>query len=158
MRRKRSEIITRRSKTVRPLEKRISRIENDIESCEVELENLNNDMQQASQDQDGTRISELSQSIHACQSKIDKLFDELETATDELDSQNAVFERELRAAGGQLSQKAEVGSRKCGRRERIEGGKCEIAVGIEHAQSESMRGGKVQVKLRTDAASQMTTW
>jgi ATP-binding cassette subfamily F protein 3 len=96
MRRKRSEIITRRSKAVRPLDKRITRLENDIESHEVELENLNNYMQLASQDQDGTRISELSQSIHACQSNIDKLFDELETATDELDSQNAVFERELR--------------------------------------------------------------
>jgi len=99
MRRKRSEIITRRSKAVRPLDKRITRLENDIESHEVELENLNNYMQLASQDQDGTRISELSQSIHACQSNIDKLFDELETATDELDSQNAVFERELQLLG-----------------------------------------------------------
>ncbi len=99
MRRKRSEIITRRSKAVRPLDKRITRLENDIESHEVELENLNNYMQMASQDQDGTRISELSQSIHACQSNIDKLFDELETATDELDSQNAVFERELQLLG-----------------------------------------------------------
>lgn len=96
MRRKRSEIITRRSKTVRPLEKRITRLENDIESHEVELADLNNYMQQASQDQDGTRISELSQSIHACQSKIDKLFDELEIASDKLDRQNAVFERELK--------------------------------------------------------------
>ena len=99
MRRKRSEIITRRSKAVRPLDKRITRLENDIESHEVELENLNNYMQLASQDQDGTRISEISQSIHACQSNIDKLFDELETATDELDSQNAVFERELQLLG-----------------------------------------------------------
>ena len=96
MRRKRSEIITRRSKTVRPLDKRITRLENDIESHEVELEELNKYMLQASQDQDGTRISELSQFIHACQSKIDKLFDELETASDELDRQNAVFEQELR--------------------------------------------------------------
>jgi ATP-binding cassette subfamily F protein 3 len=96
MRRKRSEIITRRSKTVRPLEKRITRLENDIESHEVELEDLNKYMLQASQDQDGTRISELSQFIHACQSKIDNLFDELETASDEFDSKNAEFERELR--------------------------------------------------------------
>ena len=99
MRRKKSEIINRRSKAVRPLDKRITRLENDIESHEVELENLNNYMQLASQDQDGTRISEISQSIHACQSNIDKLFDELETATDELDSQNAVFERELQLLG-----------------------------------------------------------
>jgi ATP-binding cassette subfamily F protein 3 len=96
MRRKRSEIISRRSKTARPLEKRISRIEDDIESCEAELKTLNNDMQQASQDQDGARIGELSQSIHACQLKIDTLFDELETASDELDSLNTIFERELR--------------------------------------------------------------
>ncbi|CAB1085327.1 ABC transporter ATP-binding protein [Alkalispirochaeta odontotermitis] len=96
MRRKRSEIITRRSKAVRPLEKRIARLENDIESSEDELQSLNNFMQKASQEQDGTRISELSQSIHACQSKIDTLFDELEAATNELDSQNAVYERELK--------------------------------------------------------------
>lgn len=96
MRRKRSEIIARRSKTVRPLEKRIARLENAIESREVELAYLNDYMQQASQDQNGPRISELSQSIHACQSNIDKLFDELETATDGMDSQSAVFERELK--------------------------------------------------------------
>jgi ATP-binding cassette subfamily F protein 3 len=96
LRRQRSEIVNRRSKTVKPLEKRIARLENDIESHEVELKHLNNYMQQASQDQDGTKISELSQSIHACQSTIDKLFDELEKVTDELDTQNAVFDRELR--------------------------------------------------------------
>ena len=96
LRRKRSEIINRRSKNVRPIEKRIARLENDIESHEVELENLNNYMQAASQDQDGKRISELSQSIHACQSKIDDLFDELEKVTDEFETQNAVYERELR--------------------------------------------------------------
>jgi ATP-binding cassette subfamily F protein 3 len=95
MRRKRSEIINRRSKTVRPIEKRIARLENDIESHEVELENLNKYMQVASQDQDGKRIGELSQSIHACQSKIDDLFDELEKVTDELETQNKVYEREL---------------------------------------------------------------
>jgi len=96
LRRKRSEIINRRSKNVRPIEKRITRLEDDIESHEVELENLNNYMQAASQDQDGKRISELSQSIHACQSKIDDLFDELVKVNDELESQNAVYERELK--------------------------------------------------------------
>jgi ATP-binding cassette subfamily F protein 3 len=96
MRRKRSDIITRRSKAVKPLEKRITRLENDIESREIELQNLNNQMQQASQDQDGTRISELAQSIHACQSTIDNLFGELEMITDEFDTLNAKFAQELR--------------------------------------------------------------
>jgi ATP-binding cassette subfamily F protein 3 len=96
LRRKRSEIIASRSKTVRPLVKRITRLENDIELHEVELEHLNHDMQQASRVQDGTRISKLSQSIHASQSAIDKLFDELEKTTDEFNTRNAVFNEELR--------------------------------------------------------------
>ena len=96
MRRKRSEIINRRAKTLRPIEKHITRLENDIESGEAELENLNQLMQQASQNQDGNRISELARSIHGCQSKIDKLFDELEKVTDGFEAQNAVFDRELK--------------------------------------------------------------
>jgi ATP-binding cassette subfamily F protein 3 len=96
LRRRRSEIIARRSKTLRPLDKHISRLENEIESHELELENLNNHMQQASQNQNGTRISELSQSLHACQSKIDGLFDELEKASEALETQNAEFDRELK--------------------------------------------------------------
>jgi len=96
MRRKRSEIINRRSKCVKPFEKRIARLENNIESQEVELGHLNNFMQQASQNQEGSRISELSQSLHACQSEIDRLFDELEKATEELEAQQAVFDRELK--------------------------------------------------------------
>jgi len=97
MRRQRSEIINRRAKTLRPIEKHITRLENDIESREAELENLNQLMQQASQNQDGNKISELARSIHGCQSKIDKLFDELEKVTNEFEAQNAVFDRELKA-------------------------------------------------------------
>ena len=97
MRRQRSEIINRRAKTLRPVEKHITRLENDIESREAELGNLNQLMQQASQNQDGNRISELARSIHGCQSKIDKLFDELEKVTNEFEAQNAVFDRELKA-------------------------------------------------------------
>ena len=95
MRRKKSAVIGRRSKAVRPIEKRITRLENGIDAHEHELESLNHQMQQASQDQDGTRISELSQSIHACQLAIDELFDELEKATNEMEALNAVFEEEL---------------------------------------------------------------
>ena len=96
MRRKRSEIINQKSKTVKPLEKRITGIENKIEACEIELDHLNHSMQQASEDQDGARIAELSRSIHACQTAIEQLFDELETISNELDTQNAEFNRALR--------------------------------------------------------------
>ena len=51
-------------------------------------------MQQASEEQDGVRIAGLSRSIHACQTAIDELFNELEKVTDELDTQNAEFNRD----------------------------------------------------------------
>ena len=95
VRRKRSEIISRRAKTVKPLERRIKRLETDIESQEVVLENLNQQMQQASQNREGSRIEKLSQSIHSCQLAINELFDKLEIATEELDVQKAEFDREL---------------------------------------------------------------
>ena len=102
LRRQRSEVIARRSKAVKPFQNRITRLENNIESRETELSHLNESMQQASQDQDGPKIVELSQAIHACQTAIDHLFDELEKASDEFDSQNAVFEAELRNLESEL--------------------------------------------------------
>jgi ATP-binding cassette subfamily F protein 3 len=97
MRRKRSDIISRRSKAVKPLENRISQLESDIESQEVVLQNLNQQMQQASQNREGTKIQKLSQSMHSCQTAIDELFDKLEKATDKLEAQKAEFDRELHA-------------------------------------------------------------
>ena len=102
LRRKRSDIIARRSQSIKPFEKRANRLEKDIEAREVELNQLNHAMQQASQDRDGSRIGELSQSIHSCQSAIDRLFEELEKVTDEIDSRNAVFERELQQLEAQI--------------------------------------------------------
>ena len=95
MRRKRSEIISRRSKAIRPLENHINQLESDIESQEVVLDNLNQQMQQASQNREGTKIQKLSQSMHSCQSAIEELFDKLEKATDELETQKAGFDWEL---------------------------------------------------------------
>jgi len=102
LRRKRSDIIKHRSKTTGPLEKRIARLEDDIETHEIELSRRNQDMQQASQKQDGQRIAELSRAIHANQSAIDTYFDELEKITHELDSHNADFEKQLQALDAEL--------------------------------------------------------
>ena len=95
LRRKKSEITNLKSKTVKPLEKRIKAIENEIEAREIELDRHNQAMQKATEDQDGSRITELSRSLHACQTAIDELFKELEKITDELDAQNAEFDRRL---------------------------------------------------------------
>jgi ATP-binding cassette subfamily F protein 3 len=95
LRRQRSEIISERSRTAKPLQERIIKVENQMEKEEAELGRLNLSMQQAAQDQDGSRITEISQALHACQQTIDRLFAELEKLTRDLDARNAEFETRL---------------------------------------------------------------
>jgi uncharacterized coiled-coil protein SlyX len=66
-----------------------------MEKEEAELGRLNLSMQQAAQDQDGSRITEISQALHACQHTIDRLFAELEKLTRDLDARNTEFETRL---------------------------------------------------------------
>jgi ATP-binding cassette subfamily F protein 3 len=94
-RRRRSEIITQRSKIIKPLQQRMTKLETDIDAREKKLAQLNQSMQLASQNQDGQYIAELSQAIHEGQTDIDRLFDELESVTDEFEQQSAVFQKEL---------------------------------------------------------------
>ncbi len=97
LRRKRSDIIAHRSKITGPLEQRLTGLENEIEKQEHELERLNQSMQLASQKQDGQAIAELGRAIHANQSATEKAFDEMEKIAQELDRQNAIFEKQLQA-------------------------------------------------------------
>jgi ATP-binding cassette subfamily F protein 3 len=98
-RRRRSEIITRRGKEVRPLEEAIARVENRIESEETRLEAFNTEMLAASRIGDGSRIAELSRSLHACQQAIEHHFEELEKLSAALDQKNAGYEAELAQLG-----------------------------------------------------------
>jgi ATP-binding cassette, subfamily F, member 3 len=95
IRKLRSEIITERSKALKPLEEQIRQTENNIDANEKELERLNHAMIEASQNQNGHKISEISRSIHACQTAIDENFDRLESLTEALDTQSIEFQRRL---------------------------------------------------------------
>jgi len=95
LRRRRSEIISERSRFVKPLQERIIKAENQMENEEAELTRLNLSMQQAAQAQDGDRITEISQALHSCQHTIDRLFDELDELTRKLEIRNAEFETRL---------------------------------------------------------------
>ena len=95
LRRQRSEIISERSRTVKPLQERIAKVEGRMEKEEAELNRLNLSMQQAAQDQNGLRITEISRALHACQQTIDRLFAELEELTRELQTRDAEFEARL---------------------------------------------------------------
>jgi ATP-binding cassette, subfamily F, member 3 len=95
IRKLRSEIITERSKVLKPLEERIRNTENIIDAQEKELERLNHAMIEASQNRNGEKIGEISRAIHACQKIIDENFDQLESLTEALDTQGSEFQRRL---------------------------------------------------------------
>ena len=99
LRRLRSEIITEKSKTLRPLEQQIAKTENRIEALEKELTEYTEAMQKASEGGTGKKIVELSQAIYASQTSIDKFFDELEALSKELNEKSALFENRLKQLG-----------------------------------------------------------
>ncbi len=95
IRKLRSEIITERSKVLKPTETGIKNAENAIDAREKEVERLNRELVEAAQGKDGARIGDISRAIHQCQEEIEKRFAELETLTEKLDAENAEFEKRL---------------------------------------------------------------
>jgi ATP-binding cassette subfamily F protein 3 len=78
LRRLRSEIITEKSKILKPMEDAIAAAEREIEKNEALLDQLNREMVEASEQGDGARIGPLSQQIRACQEIIETRFAEME--------------------------------------------------------------------------------
>jgi ATP-binding cassette, subfamily F, member 3 len=95
LRRLRSQLLARRTRTLKPLEDGMKSLESDIERRDTEMARLTRAMQSASENRDGVRIAEISQAMHACQKEIDRLFDALDKATREHEGLVAGFEREL---------------------------------------------------------------
>jgi ATP-binding cassette subfamily F protein 3 len=92
IRRRRSDLLIERSKTLKPLEQKIDTLENDIDVLEKQLQSLNLQMQSASQTGEGEKIAELSRAMHDCQAGIERLFGELESATVEYDNVRSAFD------------------------------------------------------------------
>ncbi|MEI6128132.1 MAG: ATP-binding cassette domain-containing protein, partial [Pseudomonadota bacterium] len=103
LRRIRSDFFTERSRVLRPLEERIALVEHEIDAHEQQLKACYNEMQEASQQQNGPLIARLSQAMHSCQTTIDRLFDELETLTASFDGQKELFDRKLEEIENKLS-------------------------------------------------------
>jgi len=95
LRRRRSEIGTRRTRALKPLEDQMKRLERDIDGRDAEMAKLAQSMQTASENGDGAQITEIAQAMHACQKEIDRLFDDLDRATREHERLSGGFDREL---------------------------------------------------------------
>ncbi len=100
LRQQRSAIIGERSRRLKPINRAIEKAENGIETEEARLESLNQEMVQASQDQDGQRIAELSPAIRQCQESIDALFRELENLYAEKETVDVESDAQLKALDG----------------------------------------------------------
>jgi ATP-binding cassette subfamily F protein 3 len=97
LRRLRSEIITERSKILRPLETRMAEVESAVESHDASLKELNKKLVEASRAKQGSRVVEFSKTMHQTKKAIDGLLEELEKLTAEYDGKKADFDARLRA-------------------------------------------------------------
>ncbi len=101
IRRLRSELISQRSRELRPLELNIMELENRIDAMEKKLKTCQDQMQRASEQKDAKQIAEISKDIHYYQHHIDQAFDELERVTAALDEKKHFFDVKLREIDGQ---------------------------------------------------------
>lgn len=92
LRKRRSEIVTERSKVLKPLETRIQQLEKTITGNESRLEELNNEMIHAAGEQNGPRIQKLSQDIHALKTLTETLYDDLDSDTTRFEKESGRFD------------------------------------------------------------------
>jgi ATP-binding cassette subfamily F protein 3 len=95
LRRLRSEIITRKSLVLRPIEKKMAELEKKIESGVGETTQLNKAIVKASQARDGTKIAQLSIRLHQLQRDVDAWLVELEPILKDYETQKSDFDKQL---------------------------------------------------------------
>jgi ATP-binding cassette subfamily F protein 3 len=100
LKRLKAELVNSRSRTLTPLQTRISQVEEEITLLEQGLGQDTQALIDASVKGDGKSIRLLTGAIHETRKKIDSLFDELETLTDMLAAKTREFEEKLEALKG----------------------------------------------------------
>lgn len=95
LRKKRAEIIMRRSKETGPLRERMAEIESRIEELEQATNETNARIISAAAEGNGRDITECSRNLHVYKNEIELLFCELDRLHRELQARNTTFEAEL---------------------------------------------------------------
>ena len=96
LRKKRAEIISEKSNTLKTFLEKIGKIESSIESLENKMTINNAALIKASENSSGETIQKLSIENHTLRSRISALYEELEKVLNEKDSMEAIFEKQLR--------------------------------------------------------------
>ena len=100
LRRLRSEIVARRSKTLRPLEELIEDVERRIRNVDAKLSQENALMIEASSRGDGSKIPAIAKAIHESKTELDGLYEELERLSSRHEEESARFDEELSSLDG----------------------------------------------------------
>ncbi len=96
LRKMRAEIVTNKSKVLKPIQKRMTEIEHTIVKLEKKIEHDTKALHDATQKGHGDQIQGLSKEIHDMQKKIEPLFNELAALTDEFERKSKEFEEQLK--------------------------------------------------------------
>ncbi len=96
LRRLRSEIVSERSRALRPLETRVADIEKSVEAHDVSLRELNAALVKASETRQGAKVVEVSKAMHRTKKAVDGLLEELEKLTGELQTKQALYDAKMR--------------------------------------------------------------
>ncbi len=95
LRKRKSELVAERSKQLTPINKKINKLEKEIEAKETTMARVNQDLLDASQDQDGLKIANLSKEHAKLESDIEILFDAFAEISERADNIKEKFDREL---------------------------------------------------------------
>jgi len=91
----RSEVITEKSRTLKPLEGRMAKLEGAIETAEAEISRWNRELVEAAQAKASAKIVELSKALHQRRKDVDAYLDELEPLLKAYETLKAEFDRKL---------------------------------------------------------------
>ena len=95
LRKMRSEVITEKSRTLKPIEGRMARLEESIETAEADLAGWNRELIEAAQAKASARIQELSKAVHQRRKDVDAYLEELEPLLKAYETLKAEFDRKL---------------------------------------------------------------
>jgi ATP-binding cassette, subfamily F, member 3 len=95
LRKMRSEVITEKSRMLKPLEGRMAALEKAIETAEAELTRMNREIVEAARAKASAKIVELSKAVHQRRKDVDAFLEELEPLLQIYEAKKADFDRRL---------------------------------------------------------------
>ena len=95
IRQKKSEIITQKSREIKPVKQKIETLENDIENNEELISKTNEKLLEASNNQDGRKIQSLAKELAKFKNSNEILFEELEIQMDLFEKIETLFDNQL---------------------------------------------------------------